>query len=362
MVPRLLSRRAFASGLATSGIAVFTSALPQPARASTHDTLQACVEREFAAGFRGVALVDRGDERFAWATPGFAADETRFWIASISKAVTATLAVRLAQRNALALSVRVHDLFAWSEGALAATSLERLLSHRAGLGMHYAADGIADRDAAVRAILARGVEKDGFYYSNDGYSLVAAMLEQATGTAFETLLRSEIFSPAGMASAGVWGEPLDVSRFAPFPANGGGRMTQLGKPVRNYGQLGASGLFATGSDMMSFLRVMHDPAFLSADARALLWTPGWSRTPGAEPRSGTSYGRGWALNVRDDIVVNAYHGGNEDWLRHNGQIKTWPARNLRIVVLSNSGDVGDVSWSQHMLTAMERDLDVAALP
>lgn len=328
--------------------------LPVRSRASP-DAVARLMQEEERAGFRGAVSIDRAGEPLEWASAGMSPTTTRFWIASISKAITATAAVKLAEQGALDLDLSVAKAFSFVSGELGERTLKQLLAHRAGLGMHYAADGISSREEAVRAIAKYGIEKTGFFYSNDGYSLAAALMEEATGKDFESLVRAEVFSPAGMASAAVWGEP--VSEVAPTPPLSG-KMVRDGMPTRNYGQLGASGICATASDMMRLLRALQAPDFAPEHVRELLWTPGWTTAPGAAPRSGTSYGLGWALDVEHGIVQAAYHGGNEDWLRHNGQTKIWLDRPARIVILSNSGDAGRDSWSQRILSKLEKALSL----
>jgi len=57
-------------------------------------------------------------------------------------------------------------------------------------------------------------------------------------------------------------------------------------------------------------------------------------------------------------VLSAWHGGNEDWLRHNGQVKIFLEHPLDIVILSNAGDKGDDSWSQRVLDGIQACLHV----
>lgn len=311
--------------------------------------LGAHLAAEASNGFTGaVAINDRG-RSLTWASPGFRPEHTRFWIASITKALTATAAVRLAERGAIRLDTRVAEVFPTTSGPLRDRTLKQLLAHRAGLEHRYAADGIAERELAVAAINAHGVETDGFKYSNDGYSLAAAMLEQMTGRPFEQILRSEVYEPSGMRTSGVWGQRIDTAPFASFPTSAGGKMLKDGVPVRNYGQLGPSGAYSTASDMLAFLTALREGRLLTENGRTLLWQPGWGPSADGKPRSGTSYGLGWSLTVENGRVVEAWHGGNEDWLHHNGQVRTSLTRPLDIVVLSNAGDVGGDSWSKRVI-------------
>lgn len=348
--------RAVPVGLALAWLTASCTAGADPkclGRGDTEAALGAHLAAEANNGFTGAVVLNERGRALSWASPGFRPDRTRFWIASITKALTATAAVRLAERGAIRLDTRVADVFPSTSGPLRVRTLAQLLAHRAGLEHHYAADGIADRMLAVAAVNAHGVETDGFKYSNDGYSLAAAMLEQMTGTPIEQILSEEVFEPAGMLSSGVWGQRIDPASFAPFSTAAGGKMVRDGVPVRNYGQLGPSGVYSTPSDLLAFLTALRKGRLVSDKGRDSLWRPGWGPAADGKPRSGTSYGLGWSLTVDHGRVIEAWHGGNEDWLRHNGQIRSSLTRPLDIVVLSNAKDTGDVSWSKRVIEGIE---------
>ncbi|MEP6662691.1 MAG: serine hydrolase domain-containing protein [Verrucomicrobiota bacterium] len=70
------------------------------------------------------------------------------------------------------------------------------------------------RLAFIKGILARKPEaKPGtkFIYSNQGYTIAGVMLEKATGKTWEELLRSMLFDPLGMTTAG-FGAPASLGK------------------------------------------------------------------------------------------------------------------------------------------------------
>jgi CubicO group peptidase (beta-lactamase class C family) len=121
----------------------------------------------------------------------------------------------------------------------------QLLTSTSGLPQRYAADRIADRDEAVRAVLGDELAAPPglrFNYSNDGYSLLAAIVEVASGTAFETYLRRELLAPTGLTSTGFWGDVRQTGvPLAP---------TNRWVDVRpNWGFRGATGMYSTVGDL-----------------------------------------------------------------------------------------------------------------
>jgi CubicO group peptidase (beta-lactamase class C family) len=83
-----------------------------------------------------------------------------------------------------------------------------LLTHTSGLPHKYAADGIIEREKAVQAVLALPLGwkvGEGYHYSNDGYNLLAAIVEVASKRTFEDYLRKDIFNLAELNNTGLWG-------------------------------------------------------------------------------------------------------------------------------------------------------------
>ncbi len=305
------------------------------------------IVQEEKNGFAGSVALEQGGGRLLWASDGYDAGNTRFWLASISKSVTATAAVRLAQEGRLDLDLTVGEIFPEVSGELATRTLAQLLAMRAGLGDHYAADGITSRQEAVRRIAANGIEHEGFFYSNDSYNLAAAMMEKATGTPFEALLRQAVFQPLGMQASGVWGEEIERAQFAKLPDGDMPGIVENGRPIRNYGYFGSTGVYSTAKDMLAFLNGVQSDEFLSPEMRAKLWTPGWAPNADGSPRSGQSYGLGWGLKVEEERVTLISHGGYETHL-HNGQIVIVPGR-AEMAVLADKTVDGDYTWSKRIL-------------
>src|SRR5687767_6064178 len=62
-------------------------------------------------GCAGAGVIREGDRPLRWSSRNFDPATTRFWIASISKPVAATAAVRLAEQGKLDLNMKVADAF-----------------------------------------------------------------------------------------------------------------------------------------------------------------------------------------------------------------------------------------------------------
>ena len=151
--------------------------------------------------------------------------EDSFHLGSCTKSMTATLAARIVERGDISWTTTVKealDLQKVDSGLENITLLE-LMSHTAGMPailknqwpdlwktLYYhttwqkGAKGRADRLKVAKLLFsASPAQAVGSYtYSNAGFMVAAAMLEAATDTEWEDLMRTELFKPLGMKNCG----------------------------------------------------------------------------------------------------------------------------------------------------------------
>jgi D-alanyl-D-alanine carboxypeptidase len=148
----------------------------------------------------GVAV--RGMADVASATP--VRPETRFQIGSISKSFAAIAAMQEVDAGRLDLHASVNELLPWLElpEPFGPITMHHLLTHTAGLhtgtedapgfagALHLLRDSPATSPPGVR-----------FHYSNDGYKIVGAVLEEIAGLPIHDLLAERLLGPLGMTSS-----------------------------------------------------------------------------------------------------------------------------------------------------------------
>jgi CubicO group peptidase (beta-lactamase class C family) len=172
--------------------------------------------------------------------------ETPFWVASITKQFTASAILKLVEEGKLALGDSIGAYFRGVPPPRRATTVHQLLTHTAGLGQNYVADGIADRDAAVDSVLAQplsGRLGQDFTYSNDAYSVLAALVEVVSGATYEDYVRTGLLDPAGLAHTGFWG-PADHPEVAPIDR---ALPDSILRP--NWGYRGGVGMYSSAADL-----------------------------------------------------------------------------------------------------------------
>lgn len=225
-----------------------------------------------------------GDRAF---TVGLAAEgrtapdaDARFLTYSVTKTMSAAVALRLAERGVLDLDA---PLDRWLPDFAAADriTLEQVLAHRASL---YNYGGIAAYHAAVRAgeepwsedeFLARcgggrlfgppGLE---FSYSNIGYLLVKRVLERASGLSFRELLERELFAPLGLTTLAPAEKRADLDGllFGPSPYLGGDGPPRAVAGLYHPGWVSHGVVAGTALDTARLLHGLFTDGLLSADS------------------------------------------------------------------------------------------------
>jgi len=144
--------------------------------------------------------------------------DDKWHLGSCTKSMTASVAAMLVERGTLKWDTTLADAFPKMEmdAAWRGVSLELLLAHRAGaphvlplpLMMRAKMDQgplTGQRIALVRALLKTAPDPapgTKHVYSNQGYIIAGAMLEEATGKPWEDLMREMLFRPLKLESAG----------------------------------------------------------------------------------------------------------------------------------------------------------------
>ncbi|HVF39988.1 MAG TPA: serine hydrolase domain-containing protein [Gemmatimonadaceae bacterium] len=318
--------------------------------------LDSAIRSEARAGFSGIVLI--GDSSNILFSQGCGsakiadtvAADLPFWLASNSKQVAAAVIMRLQDRGKLRVTDSITRFFRAVPPDKQSITLHQLLTHTAGFPHEYRADGIVERDRAVTEILAlKSVGKPGekFSYSNDGYSLLAAVVEIASGVPFDKYVQDSMFRASGLERSGVWGHERADIPVAPV-ADAKQLLKQRpnihasGKSVANWGYRGPTGVYSSARDVYQWLTALRSGKVITPEAfRQLVGRHVPVRTDSA----GSSYtAYGWGVRVEGDRDRWYAHSGNEDWLGHNSVIRFTP-NGYVVVVLSNSGDVGEVGWA-----------------
>jgi len=273
-------------------------------------------------------------------------EDDLFHYGSITKSVTSCIAARLVDRGIISYETTLEEGLTgvWLHSGFKPVTLEQLLQHRAGVepllqgdpereAKWLAAGGAqAQRRSLAAELLSVAPESDPgatMSYSNGGYAVAALMLEQASGVAWEDMVRSEVAEPLGLES---WGIGWPASPERPDQPRG-----HFPGPV-----LQEFGVYELGSHIDPAGDVHGSALDLARHGHALATEPdGWIQAatlarmiaaPGPDPESGYAMGL-----LREEMAGRAV-------ALHNGSGGTFfamlvfdPATGDSVAVVMNEG-------------------------
>ncbi|MEV5352288.1 serine hydrolase domain-containing protein [Streptomyces sp. NPDC052693] len=288
-----------------------------------------------------VAAVVR-DGRAVWhgartSVEGHEPDHTvQYRIGSITKTFTAVLVMRLRDEGLLGLGDPLEKHLPGT-GAGEATIAE-LLAHTAGLAAETPGPWWERTSGTLRPELSDVLGEQPFlhpvgrrhHYSNPGYTLLGALVEQLRGTSWEEALRREVLEPLGLdrtsvrpsaPHAGGWAVHPWADVLLPEPAEDLGRMAPAGQ------------LWSTTADLARFAAflVRGDERVLSSASLREMRTPA-APAEAVDVLSGDAYGLGLQLQHRHGRLLVGHSGSLPGFLAN---VSISVADDVAAVVLAN---------------------------
>ena len=239
---------------------------------------------------------------------------TPFYWASVTKSLTAVLALQLVEEGRLKLDDRLARWYPQMPQADLIT-IEQLLTHTSGLATNWAGatplDSVtrAEQLAAAAATPLVFCPGSGVSYSNTGYWLLSLIVEAVTGEPYDVALRHRVAEPL---------EVLQLQALPPQqPAPDGFATPHLGRlPSSDPGlgsRLGAGSVFATPADMLRFWQALLSGRLLSPATVQRQWATLYRLRDAAAPELRWWAGQGVMLAEWTDV-----QGRNRPWLFHAG--------------------------------------------
>ena len=240
-----------------------------------------------ANDFSGVVLVAQGDRVLSVREYGMAdrahalrnQRSTVFRLASLSKTFTAAAIVMLIERGTVHLQDPLSHFFPEFPNGDHIT-VEQLLSHESGVGELDAPDLM--RECAGSSEMVRRIAKvPPFFapgtsdrYSNEGYVLLAAIIEHVSGMGYEAFLHMNIFDPLKMKHTGVMCAEWPVADHAVGYISGLGTDVES-LPFNEASQNGPGSLYSTVDDLYAWLKAVNSDRLFKFSA--LAYPYGWGK-------------------------------------------------------------------------------------
>ena len=346
------------------------------AQAPAVAALQPFVDKHELAG--AVALVADKGKVLSVEAVGFAdvagkqamKTDALFWIASQSKAMTATAVMMLVDEGKIALDDPVEKYLPEFRGQMVVAekdgqhtllrkpshpiTIREVLSHMSGLPFKSALEeptlDSLPLAAAVRSYAMTPLQTEPgthYQYSNAGINTAARILEVVSGMKYENFMQQRLFDPLGMKDTTFWPTDEQARRIAKSYRPDGAKTNLVEIPI---GQLiypltdkihrfpmPAGGLFSTAQDTALFCRMLLNGGEL--DGRRYLSEAAFKELTKRQTPTSVKESYGFGLAVGDD------------WFGHGGAFATnmevRPAKGLVIIwMVQHDGFPGNGAKAQ----------------
>ncbi len=287
--------------------------------------------------FSGAVLVARDGEVMFHRGFGMASvehsvpvsEETRFFIASVTKSFTATAILLLEEEGRLSLEDPVARFLPDFPNGRRIT-IRHLLTHTSGLPriiffpdywecslQHATAEEVVAyfRDAPLVA------EPGGrSSYSNANYALLAHLIERISGMAYADFLRTRLWEPLGMADTGFLASMIELipNLASGYEVVGETDFKHAAYHDRSWG-IGSGSIYSTPLDLFRWIQGVRGNRVLTPETTRRMFD--------------TEYGCGWIMTERHGRQAIQLTGW--DNLGFSADMLHFPEDSLTVVVLGN---------------------------
>jgi CubicO group peptidase (beta-lactamase class C family) len=208
---------------------------------------------------------------------------TKFNIGSIGKTFTAVAIMQLVQAGKLRLSDTLGKFlpdYPFPEKDV--ITIRHLLTHTSGLGDYLEHKEYACRKSSFRKLAdalplvydqaPEFPAGERFLYSNSGFLVLGAIIEDASGRPYPDYLKERIFDPLGMTDSGIFfADEVVPGRSTGYTKNWDGTYMSNVRTVPP--PCPAGGLQTTARDLLKFDRALYGASLLSEQSKEVLFTP-----------------------------------------------------------------------------------------
>jgi CubicO group peptidase (beta-lactamase class C family) len=311
------------------------------------------IQARLAAGVPSIAVAVTWHGRIIWEYAAGMADQQRnisasvhtpYYLASISKTVTATALMKLVEQKKVDLDQPVNRYLKTAKVSspmwdVAKATVRRVGNHTAGLAT-YDRDCLAD-DPQCDASAAGAIRRYGvivwppgayFDYSNMDYGILGEAVAGFSGGSLDRALRSTVFAPLGMANC-LLDSTTDTAN--PPAARYDQSPPFARTPSKRSTSPGASSVYCSAHDLAMF-GMFHLKDHLSSQ-RGILSDHSIElmQSPSLDPGEESQYGLSWW--VQNDL--NGFHGvlaqgGTNDATAY---LQLIPSEDIAVAMLWNTG-------------------------
>jgi len=275
--------------------------------------------------------------------------DTIFHLASCGKQFTGLGILMLAGEGKLDLDDPVGRHISSLAGFGAQVTIRGLLHHTSGIRDLYDEDGVKQMLARcaepANADLVRtyaelgcpmaeqGAEpREAFNYSNSGYELLGAVIEEVSGQTYHDFFARRVFDPLKMKDTFSVPDPRIESprRATGYWLSRDGELIET-SPSELDGLVGSGSFYTTVLDLCLYDQALRTNSLVSAASLKEAFTAG--KTNDGKP---TDYGFGWHLGAEDGVAFADHEGV---WNGFRSYIRYCLDRPFSIFLLSNHPEI-----------------------
>ncbi|WP_033958905.1 serine hydrolase domain-containing protein [Psychroserpens jangbogonensis] len=264
---------------------------------------------------------------------------TIFDIGSNTKQFTSTAIIKLAELGQLKLTDSLSKFFINVPIDKQGITIHQLLTHSAGFSESIGRDftEITQKDFFEKLFASKllSVPGEEYSYSNTGYSILARIIELASGQPYEAFLNEYLFTPAGMLQTGYLLPKWDTQQMS----HGYNRnIIETESTIKRYQETGDinwhlkgnGGINSTQNDMLLWHKALKTNLILTAESFKNLTTP---YIP-MNSKKTHSYAYGWVVNHSISNALRISHNGSNGTFSHS--LIWYPEKDLFIVYSTNA--------------------------
>jgi CubicO group peptidase (beta-lactamase class C family) len=254
--------------------------------------------------------------------------DTPFDIASVTKPISAVVALKLVELGQLDLDRPMANYAGFNDFAAAARNNGGIFFK------DFAQDPPALTLRHVLSMQANGRPGTRFYYNPPSYSWASRPISEVAGRPFSDLTRDHVFLPSGMGHSARKHRNLPLppalasSLAQPYHSNASGQFHRS-KPIAPQGDGAAGGVVSTAMDLARFDIALTQGRLLAPESQQLMWTPGKGHG-GVE----LQYGLGWFIKDYNGERI-LWHTGLWEGAYSALYLKV-QSRGLTLILLANS--------------------------
>jgi CubicO group peptidase (beta-lactamase class C family) len=282
--------------------------------------------------------------------------DTKFMIGSVSKPLTATLALIQVQKGLLSLDKTIGDyLPEFINKPAAKVTIRQLLTHTSGIPNY---DIMKDffprisrqyftREEYIKLFIDSAlVFKPGtqYAYSSWGYFTLGYIMERVTHQSYAELMSSDIFGKLHMTHSGSYYHTQIVpGRATGYDYSFGGYTSSDFRDQSN--TMGTGDIYSTVEDLFTFHLALENNTLLNKELTNEMFTPGMGPA---------YYGYGWfnkqfKYSFTDSVASNFHLGMTDGFISF---VRRIPSTNSFVVILCNSTPTDFFGITNNLLKAL----------